>query len=173
MPIVVHLALRVSRPASRTHKSECYAGAYSWSLHVMHIWYQWLKSVKTSAINVKSNRQYMDHSLYLPKQYLTPCQSQQLKMRHILSHSWLNYNWRIKAATNDLHHHRSMQVKRDDHKFIRTVWKQRYTLQKQHSGYHIIYLEDYDIQRWMNKQTGFNADKLKRIIIQRVKPFED
>ncbi len=58
----------------------------------------------------------MDHLLYLPKQYLTPCQTQQLsKMRHILSHSWLNYNWRTKAATDDLHHHRKMQVERDDH----------------------------------------------------------
>ncbi len=61
----------------------------------------------------------MDHLLYLPKQYLTPCQSQQLiKMRHILSHSWLNYNWKTKAAADDLHHHRSWQVERDDHTFI-------------------------------------------------------
>ena len=37
--------------------SECYTGAYSWSLHVMHIWYQWLESVKTSDINVYPNRQ--------------------------------------------------------------------------------------------------------------------
>ncbi len=60
----------------------------------------------------------MDHLLYLPKQYLTPCQSQQLsKMWYILSHSWLNFNWRTKAATEDLHHHRKMQVKRDDHTF--------------------------------------------------------
>jgi hypothetical protein len=29
----------------------------------------------------------------------------------------LNYNWRTKAATDDLHHHRSMQFKMDDHKF--------------------------------------------------------
>ncbi len=37
--------------------SECYTGAYSWLLHVMHIWYQWLESVKTSDINVYPNRQ--------------------------------------------------------------------------------------------------------------------
>jgi len=37
--------------------SECYTGAYSWSLHVMHNWYQWLESVKTSDINVYPNRQ--------------------------------------------------------------------------------------------------------------------
>ncbi len=60
----------------------------------------------------------MGHLLYLSKLYLTPCQSQQQsKMRHILSHSWLNYNWRTKAAMDDFHHHRSMQVKRDDHTF--------------------------------------------------------
>jgi hypothetical protein len=29
----------------------------------------------------------------------------------------LNFNWRTKATTDDLHHHRSMQVKRDDHTF--------------------------------------------------------
>ncbi len=37
--------------------SDFYTGAYSWSLHVMHIWYQWLESVKTSDINVYPNRQ--------------------------------------------------------------------------------------------------------------------
>ncbi len=66
--------------------------------------------------DLTDNRIY--HSLYLSKQYLTPCQSQQLsKMRHILSHSWLNYNWRTNATTDDLHHHRSIEVKRDDHTF--------------------------------------------------------
>jgi hypothetical protein len=29
----------------------------------------------------------------------------------------LNCNWRTKATTDDLHHNRSMQVKRDDHTF--------------------------------------------------------
>jgi hypothetical protein len=29
----------------------------------------------------------------------------------------LNYNWKTKAATDDLHHHHSMQAKRDDHTF--------------------------------------------------------
>ncbi len=77
--------------------------------------------------NLTDNKMY--HSLYLPKQYLAPCQSQQLsKMSHILSPAWLNYNWRTKATTDDLHHHRSIQVNRDDHTFIsKTVWKQRYT----------------------------------------------
>ncbi len=109
------------------------------------------------------NRQYMDHLLYLPKQYLTPCQSQQQKMRHILSHSWLNYNWRTKATTDNLHHHRSMQAKKMiTTSVVRTVWKQRYTPQKQNSGYHFLYLEDYNIQRRMNKQSGFNAEQIKK-----------
>ncbi len=68
-----------------------------------------------------------------------------------------------------------MQVKRDDHKFSskKTVWKQRYTPQKQNSGYHFIYLEDYDIQRRMNKQSGFNVEQIEKGKFQRVKPFED
>jgi hypothetical protein len=65
----------------------------------------------------------MDHLLYLTKQYLTPCQSQQLsKMRHTLSHSQLNYTWRTKAATADLHHHCKMHVKSDDHTFSSKNW---------------------------------------------------
>jgi hypothetical protein len=43
-----------------------------------------------------------------------------------------------------------------------TVWKQRYTPQKQNYGYHFIYLEDYDIQRQMNKQSGFNAEQIEK-----------
>ncbi len=45
---------------------------------------------------------------------------------------------------------------------VRTVWKQRYTPQKQNSGYHFKYLEDYDIQRQMNKQSGFNAEQTEK-----------
>ena len=45
---------------------------------------------------------------------------------------------------------------------VRTVWKQRYTLQKQNSEYHFIYLEDYDIQRQMNTQSGFNAEQIEK-----------
>jgi hypothetical protein len=45
---------------------------------------------------------------------------------------------------------------------VRTVWKQRYTSQKQNSGHHFIYLEDYDIQRQMNKQSGFNAGQIEK-----------
>jgi hypothetical protein len=44
----------------------------------------------------------------------------------------------------------------------RTVWKQRYNLQKQKSGHHFIYLEDYIIQRRMNKQSGFNAEQIEK-----------
>jgi hypothetical protein len=56
---------------------------------------------------------------------------------------------------------------------VRTVWKQRYTPQKKISGHHFIYLEDYNIQRQMNKQLGFNAEQIEKDIIRRVKPFED
>ena len=45
---------------------------------------------------------------------------------------------------------------------VRTVWKQRYTPQKQNSGHHLIYLEDYNIQRQMNKQSGFNAEQIEK-----------
>ena len=45
---------------------------------------------------------------------------------------------------------------------VRIVWKQRYTPKKQNSGYHFIYLEDYDIQRQMNKQSGFNAEQIEK-----------
>ncbi len=45
---------------------------------------------------------------------------------------------------------------------VRTVWKQRYTLQKQNSWHHLIYLEDYVIQRQMNTQSGFNAEQIEK-----------
>ncbi len=45
---------------------------------------------------------------------------------------------------------------------VRTVWKQRYTSQKQNSEHHFIYLEDYNIQRRMNKQSGFNAEQIEK-----------
>ncbi len=45
---------------------------------------------------------------------------------------------------------------------VRTVWKQRYTPQKQNSGCHLIYLEDYNIQRQINKQSGFNAEQIEK-----------
>jgi hypothetical protein len=45
---------------------------------------------------------------------------------------------------------------------VTTVWKQRYTPQKQKSGHHFIYLDDYNIQRQMNKQSGFNAEQIDK-----------
>jgi hypothetical protein len=48
------------------------------------------------------------------------------------------------------------------HSVVRTVWKQRYTPQKQNSGYHFIYLEDYNNQRQMNIQSGFNAEQIEK-----------
>ncbi len=48
------------------------------------------------------------------------------------------------------------------HSVVRTVWKQRYTPQKQNSGYHFIYLEDYDIQIQMKKQSGFIVEQIEK-----------
>jgi hypothetical protein len=45
---------------------------------------------------------------------------------------------------------------------VRTVWKQRYTPQKQKSGHHFIHLEDYNIQRRMNTQSGVNAGQIEK-----------
>ncbi len=44
---------------------------------------------------------------------------------------------------------------------VTTVWKQSYTPQKQKFGQHLIYLDDYIIQRRMNKQSGFNAERIE------------
>ncbi len=33
---------------------------------------------------------------------------------------------------------------------------------KKNYGHHFIYLEDYDIQRRMNKQSGFNAEQIEK-----------
>ncbi len=45
---------------------------------------------------------------------------------------------------------------------VTTVWIQRYTPQKQNSRHHFIYLDDYNIQRRMNKQSGFNAEQIDK-----------
>jgi hypothetical protein len=45
---------------------------------------------------------------------------------------------------------------------VRTVWKQRYTPQKPNSGHQFIYLEDYNIQRRMNQQSGFNVEQIEK-----------
>ncbi len=45
---------------------------------------------------------------------------------------------------------------------VRTVWKQRYNPQKEYSGHNFIYLEDYDIQRRMNKHSGFNTEQIEK-----------
>ncbi len=56
-----------------------------------------------------------------------------------------------------------MQVKKNDHTFSsKTVWNQRYTPQITKSGHHFIYLDNYNIQRRMNKQSGFNAEQINK-----------
>ncbi len=53
-----------------------------------------------------------------------------------------------------------MQVKRDDHTFSSmTEWNQRYSPQIKKSGHHFIYLDNYNIQRRINRQSGFNAEE--------------
>ncbi len=56
---------------------------------------------------------------------------------------------------------------------VRTVWKQSTLRKNKKSGHHFIYLEDYVIQRRMNKQSGFNAEQIEKDKFQRVKPFAD
>jgi hypothetical protein len=87
----------------------------------------------------------------------------------------LNYKWRTKATTDDLHHHHSMQVKRDDHTFSskNCMEIKVHSKKTKKSGHHFIYLEDYVIQRRMNKQSGFNAEQIEKDKYRRVKPFED
>ncbi len=41
------------------------------------------------------------------------------------------------------------------------------------SGHHFLYIEDYVIQRQMNKQSGFNAEQIEKDKFRSVKPFED
>jgi hypothetical protein len=73
----------------------------------------------------------------------------------------LNYNWKTKATTDDLHHHRSMQVNRVDHTFSskNCMETKVHTTKKAH---HFIYLEDFVIQRQMNKQSGFNVEQIEK-----------
>ncbi len=39
----------------------------------------------------------------------------------------------------------------------------------QKSGHHVIYLDDYNIQRQVDKQSGFNAEQINKDKIRRVK----
>ncbi len=44
----------------------------------------------------------------------------------------------------------------------------------QKSGHHFIYLDKYNIQRQMNKQSGFNAEQINKDKNPKSKkPFED
>jgi hypothetical protein len=45
---------------------------------------------------------------------------------------------------------------------VTTVWEQRYTPQNKKSGHHFTYLDDYIIQRRMNKQSGFNVERIEK-----------
>ncbi len=45
---------------------------------------------------------------------------------------------------------------------VKTVWKQRFTLQNKKSEHHFTYLDDYIIQSRMNKQSGFNVEQIDK-----------
>ena len=136
----------------------------------MHIWYQWLESVKTSDINVYTNRQWHGPFALPTKTVLNVLLVAATKLDINLSHSWWSYNWKTKATTDDLHHHRSMQVKRDDHTLSSTtLWNQRYTPQIKNLGiisYTLTITTFKD--EWTNNQ-GSMRNKLIRIKIRRVK----
>ncbi len=111
--------------------------------------------------NLTDNR--MDHSLYLPKQYLTPCQSQQQKW----DTSCLIADWTTTGEQRQLLMIFTITAPCRSKGMITpsvgiTVWKQRYTPQKQKSGHHFMYLENYVIQRQMNKQSGFNVEQIEK-----------
>ena len=56
-----------------------------------------------------------------------------------------------------------MQVKRDDHIFSnKNCMETKVHSAKKKTGHHFIYLEDYVIQRWMNKQSGFNVEQIEK-----------
>ncbi len=57
-----------------------------------------------------------------------------------------------------------MQVKSDDHTFTsKSCMKTKvHSTKTKKSGHHFIYLEDYAIQRRMNKQSVFNAEQIEK-----------
>ncbi len=107
----------------------------------------------------------MGYLLYLPKQYLMPCQSQQQsKMRHILSHSWLKYKWRTKAATDNLHHHRSMQIKRNNHTFSSKNWMETMVYSAKTKIWASFHIPRKLRHSKTNEQSGFNAEQIEKDI---------
>jgi hypothetical protein len=87
----------------------------------------------------------------------------------------LNYNWRTKAATGDIHHHCKMQFKRDDHTFSNKNCMGK----KVHFTKTKLWASFYIPRRLQHPKTNEQTirvhcgKKLKRINIRRVKPFED
>ncbi len=55
-----------------------------------------------------------------------------------------------------------MQVKWDDHTFSSKNCIETKVHSEKKTGHHFIYLEDYIIQRCMNKQTGLNAELIEK-----------
>jgi hypothetical protein len=115
----------------------------------------------------------MGHLLYLPKQYLTLCQSQQQKW----DKSCLIADWTITGEQRQLLMIFTITAQcrsnRDDLTFSgRSVWKQRYTLKNTKSGHYFIHLEATSFEdKWtIRVQCGTNC---KRMNIRRVKPFKE
>ncbi len=56
-----------------------------------------------------------------------------------------------------------MQVKKDDHTFSsKNCMETKVHSAKTKSGHHFTYLDDYIIQRQMNKQSRFNAKQIEK-----------
>jgi hypothetical protein len=75
----------------------------------------------------------------------------------------LNYNWRTKAATEDLPHHRLMQVKRDDPKFSSKncmETKEHFAITKHWVSFYIPRRLQHSMT---NEQTiRFNAEQIEK-----------
>jgi hypothetical protein len=68
-----------------------------------------------------------------------------------------------KEATEDLHHHHKTQVKRGDHTFSsKNCMETKVHSAKTKLWASFFFLEDYNIQRRMNKQSGFNAEQIEK-----------
>jgi hypothetical protein len=104
-----------------------------WSIFMIVICYAHLISI--ARISKNQCRQCrsltdnsMDHLLYLPKQYVMPCQSQQqITMRHILSHTQLKLTGEQRLLRIFTIAAKCRSKGMTTPSVVRTVWKQRYT----------------------------------------------
>ncbi len=76
----------------------------------------------------------------------------------------MNYNWRTKQLlmifTITAQYKSKGMITPS---VVKTVWKQKvHSAKTKKYRHHFIYLEDYVIQRQMNKQSGFNAEQIEK-----------